>query len=84
MELLLDVISVVPREDHTLLLVFENQVERLFDMTPYLSKKLLILRHTQYNIRDTNQFPQCRVCPQSLQKAYFTCLRHLMDGSISS
>ena len=43
MELLLDVISVVPREDNTLLLVFENQVERLFDMTPYLSKKPFII-----------------------------------------
>jgi hypothetical protein len=43
MEVLLDVISVVPREDNTLLLVFENKVERLFDMTPYLSKKPFII-----------------------------------------
>ncbi len=39
MEMLLDVISVEPRKDNTLLLVFENQDKRLFDMTPYLDKK---------------------------------------------
>ena len=42
MEQLLDVISVTPREDGTLLLVFENQVKRLFDMTPYFSRKPFI------------------------------------------
>lgn len=39
MEMLLDVISVEPRKDNTLLLVFENQDKRIFDMTPYLDKK---------------------------------------------
>lgn len=39
MEKLLDVISVEPRKDNTLLLVFENQETRLFDMGPYLDKK---------------------------------------------
>ena len=39
MEKLLDVITVEPRKDNTLLLVFENQKKRLFDMTPYLDKK---------------------------------------------
>lgn len=36
---LLDVISVEPRQDHTLILVFENNEKRIFDMTPYLSRK---------------------------------------------
>ena len=39
METLFDVISVEPRNDNTILLVFENQEKRLFDMTPYLEKK---------------------------------------------
>ena len=39
MEMLLDVVSVVPQKDNTLLIVFENQEKRLFDMTPYLDKK---------------------------------------------
>lgn len=39
MEKLLDVISVEPCKNNTLLLVFENQEKRLFDMTPYLDKK---------------------------------------------
>jgi len=39
MEQLLDVISVEPKEDKTLILVFENQEKRLFDMSPYLNKK---------------------------------------------
>ncbi len=39
MEILLDVIKVKPHKDHTLFLVFENQEQRLFDMTPYLEKK---------------------------------------------
>jgi len=39
MEMLLDVVSVEPHKDNTLLLLFENQEKRLFDMTPYLDKK---------------------------------------------
>ena len=39
MKKLLDVVSVEPHIDNTLLLVFENQDKRLFDMTPYLDKK---------------------------------------------
>lgn len=39
MEQLLDVISVEPNEDNSLLLVFENQEKRKFDMNPYLNKK---------------------------------------------
>ncbi len=39
MEILLDVINVEPQKDNTLLLVFENQEKRLFDMNPYLEKK---------------------------------------------
>jgi len=42
MENLLDVINVEPRKDNTLLLTFENQEKRLFDMTPYLNKKPFI------------------------------------------
>lgn len=41
MEELLDFIDVEPHEDNTLLLVFENQEKRLFDMTPYLDKKTI-------------------------------------------
>ena len=39
MDKLLDIVKVEPRKDYSLLLVFENQEERLFDMTPYLDKK---------------------------------------------
>jgi len=39
MKKLLDVIKVKPQKDYTLLLVFENQEKRLFDMKPYLDKK---------------------------------------------
>jgi hypothetical protein len=39
MDLLLDVISVEPKKNNTLLLVFENNEKRVFDMTPYLEKK---------------------------------------------
>ena len=39
MEILLDVVGVEPHKDNTLLLIFENQEKRLFDMTPYLDKK---------------------------------------------
>ena len=39
MDKLLDVINVKPYKDNTMLLVFENQEKRLFDMTPYLDKK---------------------------------------------
>ena len=39
MEFLLDVVSVKAQKDNTLLLVFENGVERRFDMNTYLNKK---------------------------------------------
>lgn len=39
MEMLLDVVSVEPKKDNTLLLLFENQEKRVFDMTAYLDKK---------------------------------------------
>ncbi len=39
MEKLLDVVSVQPYKDNTLLLVFENNEKRLFDMRPYLDEK---------------------------------------------
>ncbi len=39
MELLLDVVRVIAHTNNTLLLVFENNEQRLFDMTPYLDKK---------------------------------------------
>ncbi len=42
METLLDVISVKPQKNNILLLVFENNEKRLFDMTPYLDKKPFI------------------------------------------
>ncbi len=39
MQPLLDVISVAPQTDCTLLLTFENNERRIFDMVPYLEKK---------------------------------------------
>ncbi|MBN1900787.1 DUF2442 domain-containing protein [Candidatus Sumerlaeota bacterium] len=42
MEKLLDVVNVEPQKNNTLLLTFENQEKRLFDMTPYLDKKPFI------------------------------------------
>ncbi len=41
MEKLLDIVNVEPHKDNTLLLVFENQEKRLFDMTPYIRQKAL-------------------------------------------
>jgi hypothetical protein len=38
MNTLLDVISVTPQDDPTLLLTFENQEKHRFDMKPYLGK----------------------------------------------
>jgi len=38
MNILLDVISVTPQDDLTLLLTFENQEKRRFDIKPYLKK----------------------------------------------
>lgn len=39
LEPLLDVISVAPQKNGTLLLTFENSERRIFDMVPYLGKK---------------------------------------------
>ncbi|MBI5554733.1 MAG: DUF2442 domain-containing protein, partial [Elusimicrobia bacterium] len=39
METLLDVVRVEPQKNNTLLIVFENNEKRLFDMTPYFDKK---------------------------------------------
>ena len=39
MEPLLDVVAVVPRRDHSLLLEFENGENRVFDMRTYLTQK---------------------------------------------
>lgn len=36
---LLDVISVTPQANHTLLLTFENNAQRIFDMAPHLDFK---------------------------------------------
>lgn len=48
MEQLLDVIKVEPHTDKTLVLVFENQERRIFNMRPYLEKKPFNkLKHTE-------------------------------------
>jgi len=39
MEMLLDVVSVVPEQDYNLLIVFENGPKRRFEMKPLLEKK---------------------------------------------
>jgi hypothetical protein len=39
MDILLDVISVKTRDNHTLELVFENGEKRVFDMTPFFDRK---------------------------------------------
>uniref|UniRef100_UPI004056B3CF DUF2442 domain-containing protein n=1 Tax=Candidatus Electronema sp. TaxID=2698783 RepID=UPI004056B3CF len=39
MQLLLDVISIAPQKDRSLLLTFENNERRIFDMAPYLERK---------------------------------------------
>jgi hypothetical protein len=38
MNKLLDVVSVTPQKDQTLLITFENQEKRRFDMKPYLGR----------------------------------------------
>ena len=42
MEALLDVISVITRDNYILELVFENGERRIFDMKPFLDKKPFI------------------------------------------
>lgn len=39
MEPLLDVVSVVPEQDYSLLIVFENGEKRRFDVKPLLNRK---------------------------------------------
>lgn len=39
MGMLLDIVSVKPKKDNTLLIVFENGEKRRFDMKPLLEKK---------------------------------------------
>jgi len=55
MKKLLDVIKVKPQKDYTLLLVFENQETRLFDMKPYLDKKPFT------KLKDSSLFMQAKV-----------------------
>jgi len=55
METLLDVISVEPRVDGTLLLVFENNEARVFDMKPLLDEEPFT------KLRDKRLFPMARV-----------------------
>ena len=55
METLLDVISVQARKDNTLYLVFVNNKERIFDMTPYLDKKPFI------KLKDSPLFMQAKI-----------------------
>ena len=55
MELLLDVVRVTAHINNTLLLVFENNEQRLFDMTPYLDKKPYI------KLKDSLLFMQAKV-----------------------
>ena len=55
MKKLLDIIKVKPQKDYTLLLVFENQETRLFDMKPYLDKKPFI------KLKDSSLFMQAQV-----------------------
>lgn len=54
MELLLDVVDVVANKNNTLNLVFENNENRLFDMTPLLNEKPFIkLKDTQLFMKAT-------------------------------
>lgn len=55
MEALLDVIRVEPRTDNTLLLLFENNEERVFDMNPLLVEKPFT------KLRDKRLFLRARV-----------------------
>ena len=55
METLLDVIRVEPRADDTLLLVFENNERRGFDMKPLLGEKPFT------KLRDKRLFLMARV-----------------------
>ncbi|MBL8028941.1 MAG: DUF2442 domain-containing protein [Fibrobacteres bacterium] len=55
MDVLLDVMSVKPRPDFTLLLKFENSETRIFDMRPLLDKKPFT------NLKDTRLFLQAHV-----------------------
>ena len=55
MEALLDVISVEPRRDSTLLLVFENGERRIFDMSHLLNKRPF------HKLKDSKLFFEARV-----------------------
>lgn len=54
---LLDVVSVEPRKDNTLIIVFENNEKRLFDMTPYFDKKpFMKLKNSPLFMRATVEY----------------------------
>ncbi len=74
--MLLDVISVEPRPDYTLLLVFENQEKRVFDMTPYLDKKpFMKIKHPALFMKATVAYGSV-VWPGEIDIAPETLLDH--------
>lgn len=54
-------ISVIPQDDYTLILVFENGAQRLFDVRPYLDKGIF----TELN--DLDYFRQAKIAFGTVQ-----------------
>lgn len=59
----LSVVHVEPLENYQLLLKFENNEERMFDVTPYLERG----KYTE--LKDVRLFNSVRICFDSIQWA---------------
>ena len=55
------VVSVIPQDDYSLLLAFENGEQRVFDVRPYLDKGIFV------ELNDINYFRQVRVAFNTVQ-----------------
>ncbi len=55
------VVSVIPQDDYSLLLAFENGEQRVFDVRPYLDKGIFV------ELKDINYFRQVRVAFNTVQ-----------------
>ena len=55
------VVSVTPQDDYSLILIFENGEQRVFDVRPYLDKGIF------FELKDLNYFRRVRVAFNTVQ-----------------
>ena len=55
------VVSATPEDDHSLILVFDNGSQRLFDVRPYLDKGIFT------ELKDLNYFRQVKIAFGTVQ-----------------